>query len=139
MSLFHLIARTVYTKEHEWLTVDGNGLGTLGITDYAQKSLGDVVFVETPIIGDVVKKGDQIGAIESVKAASDIYTPVSGEIINANEELTDYPALINKSPEDEGWFVQIKLSNHDEVEQLMDDVEYAAFIEAEHPCEPENQ
>ncbi|KAI8137572.1 glycine cleavage H-protein-domain-containing protein [Fennellomyces sp. T-0311] len=126
-----VMARTLYTKDHEWLELDGDGIGTLGITDYAQKALGDVVFVETPIIGDVVKKNDQIGAIESVKAASDIFTPVSGEIINANEQLTDYPGLINKSPEDEGWFVKIKLSNHDEAEQLMDEIEYAAYCDTE--------
>ncbi|KAI7849766.1 putative glycine cleavage system H protein, mitochondrial precursor [Circinella umbellata] len=124
-----LMARTLYTKDHEWLTLDGQGFGVLGITDYAQKALGDVVYVETPIVGDSVKKNQQMGAIESVKAASDIYSPVSGEIVNVNEQLTDYPALINKDPENEGWFVKIRLENHDEVEDLMDDLEYAAYCD----------
>ncbi|KAG2212477.1 hypothetical protein INT45_010110 [Circinella minor] len=126
-----LMARTLYTKDHEWLTLDGQGFGVLGITDYAQKALGDVVYVETPIIGDsqMTLYKEQIGAIESVKAASDIYSPVSGEIVNVNEQLTGYPALINKDPENEGWFVKIRLENHDEVDDLMDDLEYAAFCD----------
>jgi glycine cleavage system H protein len=107
-----------YTSDHEWISVE-NGVGTFGITDFAQRALGDVVFVETPAVGDVVDKEgkvhcyikqkgiymcilDQVGAIESVKAASDIYSPVSGEIVNVNDALSDEPSLINSSPEEEG-------------------------------------
>ncbi|KAJ8655181.1 glycine cleavage system H protein [Lichtheimia ornata] len=126
-----LAVKTRFTKDHEWLVVDNHGVATIGITDYAQKALGDVVFVEVPIIGDTVKKNDHIGAIESVKAASDIYTPVSGDIFLVNEKLTAEPSLINKSAEVEGWFVQIKMSNIEETDSkdLMDEDAYAAYCE----------
>ncbi|KAG2204702.1 glycine cleavage system H protein [Mucor mucedo] len=118
-----------YTSDHEWISVD-NGVGTFGITDYAQKALGDVVFVETPAVGDVVAAEDQVGAIESVKAASDIYSPVSGEVVNVNEALSDEPSLINTSPEDEGWLAKIKMSNTAELDNLMDEKAYAAHCDA---------
>ncbi|KAI9319330.1 glycine cleavage H-protein-domain-containing protein [Dichotomocladium elegans] len=124
-----LAVKTRFTKNHEWLIVDNQGNGTIGITDYAQKALGDVVFVEVPIIGDTVKKDDQIGAVESVKAACDVYAPVSGIIINVNEKLTDDPSLINKSPEVDGWFAQIKMTSPEEADEWMDEEAYAAYVE----------
>ncbi|KAI9354703.1 glycine cleavage system H protein [Pilaira anomala] len=116
-----------FTSDHEWVVVE-NGVGTFGITDYAQKALGDVVFVETPAVGDVVASGDQVGAIESVKAASDIYSPVAGEVINVNEALSDDPSLLNNSPYDEGWFAKVKLSNPSEVDDLLDEAAYNELI-----------
>ncbi|KAI8879894.1 glycine cleavage system H protein [Backusella circina FSU 941] len=114
-----------YTLDHEWISID-NGVGTFGITDYAQKSLGDVVFVETPAVGDVVAKQDSVGAIESVKAASEIFSPVSGEVVAVNEQLGDEPSLINESPEGEGWLAQIKISDESELADLMDEKAYEA-------------
>ncbi|KAI8979255.1 glycine cleavage system H-protein [Mycotypha africana] len=118
-----------YTADHEWISVE-NGVGTFGITDFAQKALGDVVFVETPAVGDEVKKEDQVGAIESVKAASDIYSPVSGKITDVNEQLSDEPSLINSSPEQDGWLAKIEISDNSELEGLMDEAAYAAHCEA---------
>ncbi|KAI9304254.1 glycine cleavage system H protein [Cunninghamella echinulata] len=121
-----------YTKEHEWISVE-NDIGTIGITDHAQKQLGDVVFVEVNPVGEKTDQGGQIGAVESVKAASDIYSPVTGEIVDANQALIDDPTLINTSPEDEGWLAKIKISNPDELEGLMDESAYATFAaEEEH-------
>ncbi|CAO3607819.1 unnamed protein product [Cunninghamella echinulata] len=121
-----------YTKEHEWISVEDN-IGTIGITDHAQKQLGDVVFVEVNPVGEKTDQGGQIGAVESVKAASDIYSPVTGEIVDANQALIDDPTLINSSPEDEGWLAKIKLSNPDELKELMDESAYATFAaEEEH-------
>ncbi|KAI9497911.1 glycine cleavage system H protein, partial [Zychaea mexicana] len=119
-----------YTDDHEWISIEGD-VGTIGITDYAQKALGDVVFVETPAVGDAVEKKDQIGAVESVKAASDIYTPITGEVVNVNEALADEPSLINTSPEEDGWLAKIKLSNPEELEGLMDEKAYADLCAAE--------
>ncbi|KAL0072042.1 glycine cleavage system H-protein subunit [Marasmius tenuissimus] len=123
------LARTLvtkkYTAEHEWVSFDdSNGVGTISITDHAQQSLGDVVFVELPTLGTKVKQGDQIGAVESVKAASDIYAPVSGTIEEINETLSSQPNLLNKSPEDKGWLCKIKLSEPSEMEKLMTKEEY---------------
>ncbi|KAG2205619.1 hypothetical protein INT46_003446 [Mucor plumbeus] len=129
MAVFRGYATKKYTSDHEWISVD-NGVGTFGITDFAQKALGDVVFVETPAVGDAVSEGEQVGAIESVKAASDIYSPVSGEVINVNEALSDEPSLINSSPEEEGWLAQIKISNESELEALMDADAYKAHCDA---------
>ncbi|KAJ3252754.1 hypothetical protein HK103_001310 [Boothiomyces macroporosus] len=112
-----------YTPDHEWISVT-NGIGTFGITDYAQTALGDVVYIEVPSIGDVVKEKDQIGAVESVKAASDIYSPVSGEIVEINEKLQENPGLINTSPYVDGWIAKIKLANEGELEALMDEKAY---------------
>ncbi|KAI8065855.1 glycine cleavage system H protein [Gongronella butleri] len=119
-----------YTSDHEWISVDG-GVGTIGITDYAQKALGDVVFVESPTVGDKVEKQDQIGAVESVKAASDIYSPVTGEVVDVNEALADEPSLINSDPENDGWLAKIKLDNEAELDCLMDEAAYTAHCEAE--------
>ncbi|GAA5800944.1 glycine cleavage system H protein [Helicostylum pulchrum] len=118
-----------YTSDHEWISVD-NGVGTFGVTDYAQSALGDVVFVETPAVGDVVAAEEQVGAIESVKAASDIYSPVSGEVVDVNEALSDEPSLINSSPEDEGWLAKVKLSDASELEGLMDEKAYKELVNA---------
>ncbi|PKY22768.1 hypothetical protein RhiirB3_503976 [Rhizophagus irregularis] len=120
-----------YTEEHEWIDVDDDGIGTVGITDYAQTSLGDVVFVEIPEEGKFVKKSDNIGAVESVKAASDIYAPVSGEIIKSNSNLTDKPSLINSSPESDGWLCKIKLSYPDEFKELLDKQKYEEWCNSE--------
>jgi len=119
-----------YTKDHELLKFDDESkIGTISVTDYAQKSLGDVVFVELPAKGTAVKQGDQIGAVESVKAASDIYSPVSGGVVEVNEALNDQPGLINKSPEHEAWLCKIELTDPSEVEKLMDSEQYKAHCE----------
>ncbi|RIB05273.1 glycine cleavage system H protein [Gigaspora rosea] len=120
-----------FTKDHEWIDVE-NDLGTIGITDYAQKALGDVVYVETPEIGTVVEQSGPCGAVESVKAASDIYAPVSGEIVDVNKNLVETPGLINKSPETDGWLCKIKLSNPSELNSLMEEHEYHSHCEKSH-------
>ncbi|KAF8641058.1 hypothetical protein AX17_000702 [Amanita inopinata Kibby_2008] len=120
-----------YTVEHEAVAYDDKtGLGTVCITDHAQSSLGDVVFVELPTVGSDVIQGGQIGAVESVKAASDIYAPVSGTIEEINEALSSQPGLLNKSPEDKGWLCKIRLSNPAEVEKLLTEEAYKASYEA---------
>ncbi|KAM6498176.1 Glycine cleavage H domain containing protein [Amanita muscaria] len=120
-----------YTVEHEAVSFnDTTGLGTVYITNYAQKSLGDVVFVELPKPGTEVSLGDQIGAVESVKAASDIYAPVSGIIEEINNELETQPGLLNKSPEDQGWLCKIKLSNTSEMEELLSEDAYKKSYES---------
>ncbi|EDR15016.1 uncharacterized protein LACBIDRAFT_300719 [Laccaria bicolor S238N-H82] len=120
-----------YTIEHEAVTFDDStGIGTVSITDHAQSSLGDVVFVELPALGTEVKQGDQIGAVESVKAASDIYAPVSGTIEEINETLSSEPGLLNKSPEDKGWLCKIKLHDPSEVDKLLTEEKYHASYES---------
>jgi glycine cleavage system H protein len=119
-----------YTKQHEWVKIEGV-IATFGITDYAQNHLGDVVFVELPEVGSEFKAHDVFSAVESVKAASDIYAPVGGEVIEINSELEDHPELLNQSPYDKGWIVKVKLSEAGEVEQLMDAGGYAEFVETE--------
>ncbi|CDU23869.1 probable Glycine cleavage system H protein, mitochondrial precursor [Sporisorium scitamineum] len=119
-----------FTEEHEWVSFDdATNIGTVGITDYAQKSLGDVVFIELPEAGAQVKKGDDIGAVESVKAASDIYAPVSGQIETVNKKLNDEPSLLNKAPESDGWLCQIKLSNPSDFETLLTAEAYQKICE----------
>ncbi|PWO01370.1 hypothetical protein FA09DRAFT_335982 [Tilletiopsis washingtonensis] len=121
---------TRYTAEHEWVRFDdASNVGTIGITDYAQNSLGDVVFVELPAEGSQVKMGEQIGSVESVKAASDIYSPVSGVVESVNTELGDQPGLLNKSPLENGWLCQIKLANPSEFTTLLDEAAYKALCE----------
>ncbi|KAI9183109.1 glycine cleavage system H-protein subunit [Blastocladiella emersonii ATCC 22665] len=120
-----------YTKDHEWVSVDANGVGTVGISKYAADALGDVVFAEVQPAGTTVAKGDSVGAVESVKAASDVYAPVSGEIIEANAELDASPELINESSFDKGWLCKIKLSNPKEIEALLDEAAYAKHTAAE--------
>ena len=118
-----------YTKEHEWIDAK-NDSATIGITDYAQHELGDVVFVEVPAAGTKVTAGKTFGSVESVKAVSDIYAPVSGEVTEPNPALTNTPDLINTDPHGAGWLIKIKLSSPAEVNSLMDAAAYEAYIEA---------
>lgn len=117
-----------YTEDHEWLAVD-DGEATVGITDYAQKQLGDVVFVELPEEGKTVEKGDEAAVVESVKAASEVYAPVAGEITGANGALEETPALVNESPEEDGWFFKLRIANPDDLKDLMDRAAYDSFVE----------
>ena len=119
---------TKYSEEHEWITVKNN-IGTVGITDFAQQQLGDVVFVEMPEVGTKLNKGDEAGIVESVKAANEIYSPTSGEVIEINDALEDAPEMVNSDPTGAGWFFKIELSDTSELDQLMDEVAYKAFIE----------
>jgi glycine cleavage system H protein len=116
-----------YTQEHEWIDVSGD-TATVGITDYAQGQLGDVVFVEVPAAGTAVVKGGPAAVVESVKAASDVYSPVSGTVSAANEALAEDPALVNTAPEGEGWFFKMSLSDPAELEGLMDEGAYKAWV-----------
>jgi glycine cleavage system H protein len=109
-----------YMSSHEWVRNEGDGIATIGITDHAQDSLGDVVFVELPEVGATLSAGDEAGVVESVKAASDIYSPVSGEVIEINEALEDAPETINDSPYGDGWFYKVKMSDPAELEDLLD-------------------
>ncbi len=117
-----------YTEEHEWVLVEED-IVTIGITDFAQEQLGDVVFVELPEAGDEVEAGKTFGVVESVKAVSDIYAPVSGEVVEVNDELPEEPETINSSPYDDGWLIKIKLSDPSELDELMDADAYQEFIE----------
>jgi glycine cleavage system H protein len=116
-----------FTKDHEWVEVDGD-VATIGITAYAADQLGDVVFVETPALGKNVKKGDGLAVVESVKAASDVYAPVTGEVVAANAGLADTPETVNQSPEADGWFAKLKLADPAELDGLMDRHAYEAFL-----------
>jgi glycine cleavage system H protein len=116
-----------YTKDHEWVSSDGQ-IGTIGITKYAADQLGDVVFVELPAIGKVVLGGGELAVVESVKAASDVYSPVSGAVVEVNEVLADSPEMVNDGAEDDGWFAKVKLSNAGELDDLMDRAAYDAYI-----------
>lgn len=118
---------TYYSEEHEWLTVEGD-TATVGITAHAAEQLGEIVYVEQKEAGDTFEKGDEIGVVESVKAASEIYAPVNGEITAANDVLTDSPATLNESPEGDGWLYKIKLSDTSQLSDLMDLDAYKAFI-----------
>ena len=121
------MASVKYSQEHEWISVEGD-LGTIGITPYAQEQLGDVVFVQLPQAGRKVAKGEACAVVESVKAASDIYAPVSGEVTEANAALADTPGDVNAEPTGKGWFFRLKLSNKSELDGLMDDAAYSAFV-----------
>jgi glycine cleavage system H protein len=116
-----------YTKDHEWIRVD-NGIGTVGITDYAQQQLGDVVFVELPEPGRRTKQGDAVAVVESVKAASEVFAPVSGEVTEANGELTSNFALVNEDAQGRAWFFKIAIANESELAGLMDKAAYDAFV-----------
>ena len=116
-----------FTDEHEWIDVDGIS-ATVGITDYAQSQLGDIVFVEVPASGATVKKGGDAAVVESVKAASDVYAPVTGTIIEGNGALEGDPALVNSDPEGDGWFFKLTLSDPSELDGLMDNAAYDAFV-----------
>lgn len=118
-----------FTRDHEWIEVDG-ATATVGITDYAQGQLGDVVFVELPDAGRVVEAGKEAAVVESVKAASEVYAPVSGTVTEANTALADTPDLVNTAPEGDGWFFRLTLSNPAELEGLMDEGAYKAFVDS---------
>lgn len=118
-----------YSNEHEWIRVEGD-VGTIGITSYAQEQLGDVVFVDVPQPGRKIAKGESVAVVESVKAASDIYAPVSGEVIEANAELANTPGDVNAEPMGKGWFFKMKLSDKSELDGLMDEKGYDAFVKS---------
>jgi glycine cleavage system H protein len=116
-----------YTKDHEWIRVDG-GTGIIGITDYAQGELGDVVFVELPSIGKQVEFGQTFGTVEAVKAVSDLYSPITGEVTEINKEIQDSPELVNKEPYERGWMIKVKLAKTDELKNLLDVEAYKKLI-----------
>lgn len=117
-----------FTEDHEWIDVEGD-LATVGITDYAQEQLGDIVFVELPEEGKTFTKGDDAAVVESVKAASDVYAPVSGEVVEANGALEGEPALVNSDAEEEGWFFRLRLTDASELESLMNESAYAKYVD----------
>jgi glycine cleavage system H protein len=123
-------AELKYHTEHEWIRVEGK-TAVLGITDFAQEALGDVVFLELPATGSVVKAGEEIGEVESTKTTSPVYTPVSGKIVGVNDSLKDKPELINKEPYGQGWIVRIEMSDANEAQHLMDAKQYEAFLKKE--------
>ena len=116
-----------FTDEHEWIDVEGD-TATVGITDYAQEQLGDIVFVEPPEVGAMIDKGGDAAVVESVKAASDVYAPISGEVVEGNAALEEDPALVNTSPEEDGWFFKMTIGDKAELEGLMDAKAYEAFV-----------
>ena len=116
-----------YSKDHEWVFIE-NQIATVGITNYAQESLGDIVFIELPEIGKSIKMGDQVGVIESVKAASELYSPVNGEIIKVNNDLTTTPQLLNTDPENTGWYMKLKTNNTEDLTNLMNLNQYKKII-----------
>ena len=116
-----------FTREHEWIRVDGD-VATVGISNHAQQALGDIVFAEAPEAGRALAKGQEAAVVESVKAASDVYSPVGGEVIEGNGAIADDPALINRDPEGEGWFFKLKLSDPSELEGLMSEADYREWV-----------
>jgi glycine cleavage system H protein len=119
-----------YSKDHEWVRVDGN-IAIVGITDYAQDSLGDVVYVELPKVGDDFAANESFGSVESVKAVSEVFSPVSGEVVGTNEALADTPEQVNQDPYGEGWMIRVQMSNSGEVDSLLTAAEYEDFTKAE--------
>ena len=117
-----------FTDEHEWIDLEGD-TATVGITDYAQGQLGDIVFVELPDVGSVIDKGKDAAVVESVKAASDVYAPISGEVVETNDALEDDPALVNTSPEEDGWFFKMTIGDKSQFEGLMDQAGYKSFCD----------
>lgn len=122
------MTRVLFTQDHEYIRVDGD-IGTVGITDYAQKALGDVVYVELPKVGATLTKGGQAGVVESVKSASEIYAPVSGEVVEINNELSDNSGLVNSDPMGAAWFFKVKLSNAGELDGMHDEAAYTAYTQ----------
>jgi len=116
-----------FTDEHEWIDVEGE-IATVGITDYAQEQLGDIVFVELPAEGATFEKGDDAAVVESVKAASDVYSPISGEVVETNGALEDEPALVNSDAEEDGWFFKLRVTDASELEGLMNEAAYKKFV-----------
>jgi len=117
-----------YTKEHEWVKLEGDS-ATIGITDFAQNQLGDVVYVELPGVGDELKAHQTVGVVESVKAVSDVYSPISGEVTEVNEGLNDDPEILNKDPHKKGWIIKLKVKDKSEIEELMSASEYEKYLE----------
>ena len=122
------MATMKFSKEHEWIRVEGD-VATIGITQHAAEQLGDLVFVDLPDVGKTVAPGDEAAVVESVKAASEVYAPVSGEVVEVNSVLADEPGKVNESPEGDGWFMKLKLSDAAELDGLMDEAAYKAFVE----------
>ncbi len=120
----------LFTEEHEWVHVE-EGVCALGITEYAQNELGEIVYVETPEVGDTIEGGDEIGTIESVKTVAELYTPVSGEIVEVNAALEDAPEMVNNDPHGDGWIVKIRFSSEDELQGLMNAQAYQEFVAAQ--------
>jgi glycine cleavage system H protein len=120
---------TYFTREHEWIKLDGD-TATVGITDHAQEALGDIVFTEVPDAGKQLSKGQEAAVVESVKAASDVYSPVSGEVTEGNQAVVDDPSLVNSDPEGEGWFFKLKLSDAGELDGLMDEGAYRDWVKS---------
>ena len=118
-----------YSEDHAWVNVQDEDLVTIGITDFAQEQLGDLVYIELPNVGHQCSRGDNISVIESVKSASDLVAPVSGEIVEVNDRLDDDPELVSEDSMGEGWFIKVKLSKHSELDELMDEESYQTFIE----------
>ncbi len=116
-----------FSEEHEWILVSGD-VGTVGISDYAQSQLGDIVYVEVPEAGKKLTKGGEAAVVESVKAASDVYSPVTGEVVEGNAALAENPALVNSDPFGQGWFFKVKIANKSELDGLMDEAAYAEFV-----------
>ncbi len=119
---------TYYSKDHEWIAVDG-GTATIGITQYAQEQLGDVVYVELPEAGKSLSQGDEAAVVESVKAASEVYAPIDGEVVEANDGLADEPAKVNEDPEGAAWFIKMTVGNADQLTELLDEAAYKAYVE----------
>lgn len=119
-----------YSKTHEWVRLETDGTAVVGVTDHAQSSMGDMVYADLPEVGKKMSAGGDCGVLESVKSASDFYSPIAGEVIAVNEKLADSPDLVNKDPYGEGWLVKIKLDNPDDVKELMDSAAYQKFLEA---------
>ena len=122
------MSTTKFSKEHEWIRVEADNIAVIGITDHAQELLGEIVYVEAPEVDAEVAKEDAIAVVESVKAASDVYAPVSGTVIAVNEELEEAPEVVNNSAEEDGWLFKIQLSDESELEELMDKAAYDAFV-----------
>jgi len=119
-----------YTREHEWCRIQGNR-ATVGITDHAQDALGDIVYLELPAVGDLVKKGETFGVVESTKAVSDLFAPVSGKVVEVNDPLADAPESINQDPYEEGWMIQVEFTDPRELQDLLDQAAYQKFVEEE--------
>lgn len=119
-----------YTREHEWIDIDGD-IATVGITFYAQEQLGDIVFIDLPETGLLCDQGSEVAVVESVKSASDIYAPMTGQIVESNTTLSDRPELVNEDPENDGWFFKLRLSDPAEIQDLMDETDYQNFIQEE--------
>ena len=119
-----------YTREHEWVRVSGK-VATIGVTDYAQEQMGDIVYVEMPADGEILSKGDAFGVVESVKSVSDVYAPVSGKVVETNDPLKDNPETVNEDPYNEGWLIKLELTDPSELGELLDSKGYEAFVTEE--------